>query len=462
MSTLRKKLIEEDRVKRRIAVAATLAVALIGMAACSSGSKTSGTGAKLSGPTDGKGVTLTAWIMADAQNNPQWLPILNDAIARFKTATGADVKVNFTNWGNHLQQLDTALGSSTVPDVVELGNTEAPKYVFNGALADLSGVKGSFENSATWLDGLSGGCTMDGKTYCVPYYAGTRLSIYRTDLFSAVGATSAPTTQADLLSDLDKIKAANAGNKNFVAWNMPGRYWYAGMSYVYTYGGTIADKVDGKWKGELESPAAQQGLTAWANIVKNYSTPTSQTVNEQDMDTLFETGNVAMEYDNGWHKSVVQQVHTNPNDPTSPFKDTPVKDKVDLFAMPGTDAAHPFKSFLGGSVLGIPAASKYQALAAQFVKFYTDAKSETAFISLGNLPNATSLLATASANPAVGPQVAAAAQASWFTPSAPKWADVESQQVLQQMCQDIATGAKSPADAAAAADVKIAQILNAG
>jgi N,N'-diacetylchitobiose transport system substrate-binding protein len=446
-------------VKRRIAVAAALAATLIGAAACGSSSDKKDNSASL-GSLDGKGKTINAWIMADAQN-PKWKPILDDSIARFKAATGADVNITFTNWPNHLQQLDAALNAGTGPDVVELGNTEAPKYVFGGGLKDLTSVKSRFDNNSTWLDGLAGACVQDGKYYCIPYYAGTKLSIYRTDLLQAAGIANPPATQQELLADLDTLKTKNAGNKNFVAFNMPGRYWYAAMSWVYTNGGTIADKgSDGKWKGELESAQAQAGLTQWANIVKNYSTTTSQTVTEQNQDTLYETGNVFMEYDAGWHSGVVQQVHTNPNDPNSPLKDTAVKGKVGLFAMPGLSDSQPFKSFLGGSVLGVTKDSKNAALAAEFIKYYTDTKAETAFIDLGNLPNATSLLDAAAANPAVGPQVSAAAKASWFTPAAPTWANVESQNVLQDMCQAIATGT-DPMTAAKAADDKINSILNA-
>ena len=445
--------------KRRIAVAAALAATLIGAAACGSSSDKKDNSASL-GSLDGKGKTINAWIMADAQN-PKWKPILDDSIARFKAATGADVNITFTNWPNHLQQLDAALNAGTGPDVVELGNTEAPKYVFGGGLKDLTSVKSRFDNNSTWLDGLAGACVQDGKYYCIPYYAGTKLSIYRTDLLQAAGIANPPATQQELLADLDTLKTKNAGNKNFVAFNMPGRYWYAAMSWVYTNGGTIADKgSDGKWKGELESAQAQAGLTQWANIVKNYSTTTSQTVTEQNQDTLYETGNVFMEYDAGWHSGVVQQVHTNPNDPNSPLKDTAVKGKVGLFAMPGLSDSQPFKSFLGGSVLGVTKDSKSAALAAEFIKYYTDTKAETALIDLGNLPNATSLLDAASANPAVGPQVSAAAKASWFTPAAPTWANVESQNVLQDMCQAIATGT-DPMTAAKAADDKINSILNA-
>jgi N,N'-diacetylchitobiose transport system substrate-binding protein len=446
-------------VKRRIAVAAALAATLIGAAACGSSSGKKDNSASL-GTLDGKGKTINAWIMSDAQN-PKWKPILDDSIARFKAATGADVNVTFTGWGNYKTQLDAALNAGTGPDVMELGNTDAAKYVFGGGLKDLTSVKSRFDNNGTWLDGLQGACIQDGHYYCIPYYAGTRLSIYRTDLLQAAGISTPPATQTDLLADLDTLKAKNAGNKNFVAWNMPGRYWYAAMSYVYTNGGVIADKgSDGKWKGELEGAQAQAGLTQWANIVKNYSTPTSQTVNEANMDTLFETGNVFMEYDAGWHSGVVQQVHTNPNDPNSPLKDTAVKGKVGLFAMPGISASQPFKSFLGGSVLGVSKDSKNAALAAEFIKYYTDTKAETAMIDLGNLPNSTALLQQASANPAVGPQVAAAAQASWFTPASPQWSNVESQNILQDLCQAIATGT-DPMTAAKAADDKINSILNA-
>jgi N,N'-diacetylchitobiose transport system substrate-binding protein len=398
--------------------------------------------------------------MSDAQN-PKWQPILQDSIDRFKAATGGSVNITWTSWGNYKQQLDAALNAGTGPDVVELGNTDAAKYVFGGALQDLTSVKSRFDNNSTWLDGLSGACIQDGHYYCIPYYAGTRLSIYRTDLLQAAGIANPPQTQQELLTDLDTLKTKNASNKNFVAWNMPGRYWYAAMSYVYTNGGVIADKgSDGKWKGELESASAQAGLQQWANIVKNYSTPTSATVTEANMDTLFETGNVFMEYDAGWHSGVVQQVHTNPNDPNSPLKDTVVKGKVGLFAMPGISASQPFKSFLGGSVLGVTKDSKDAKLAAEFIKYYTDTKAETAMIDLGNLPNATALLSQASSNPAVGPQVAAAAQASWFTPASPNWSNVESQNVLQDMCQAIATGT-DPMTAAQAADQKINSILNA-
>lgn len=427
------------------------------------GSVTATNAAKLTGPTDGAtGVKLNVWLVSDPKDNPQWMAIINNATAAFKAKTGADINIQWQTWGNHLTNLDAALSGSgdNVPDVIEFGNTEAAKYAFNGALADVSSVKSSFDNNATWLTGLSAPCTQDGHLYCIPYYAGTRTLIYRTDLLTAAGVTAPPKTWADFTAALDKVKAANASNANFVTFNMPGKDWYQAGSFIYGQGGSLAVKgSDGKWKGNLEDPKSVAGLQQWSDLVGKYSTAASHTKDESDQDTLFETANVGFEYDSAWHSGAVQQVHQNPNDPKSPLQDTKVKGKVDTMPLPGVSADKASPAFLGGSVLGIAAKSKYQALAAQWIQDYTNSASNAAEGALGNLPNNQTDLAKA-VGPAISQQVADQAASSWFTPVAPNWADVESSNVLQNMLESIATGQATVAAAAKTADDKITSILN--
>ena len=73
--------------------------------------------------------------MVDAESG--WKDVVEHATARFKAATKADVKVEYQQWANRYTRLDTALAGSDAPDVVELGNTDMPKYVFNGAFAEI-------------------------------------------------------------------------------------------------------------------------------------------------------------------------------------------------------------------------------------------------------------------------------------------------------------------------------------
>ena len=192
--------------RRTIAIAAALA-ATLAAAACSK------TPEPANNALDGTGKTIKVWLMVDAESG--WKDVVDNATARFKAATKADVKVEYQQWANRYTRLDTALAGSDAPDVVELGNTDMPKYVFNGAFAEID--KSRFENSGTWLTGLADPCTLDGKAYCVPYYAGARVLIYRTDLLEKAGLKP-PTTYSDLLAASDKLMADNAADPNFAAF----------------------------------------------------------------------------------------------------------------------------------------------------------------------------------------------------------------------------------------------------
>lgn len=435
--------------RRKIAIAAALAATLIGAAACSK-AKDNNSG------VSGEGKTLKVWLMVDAQSS--WKNVVDDANQRFTQKTKAQVKVEYQQWANLLTTVDAALAGSEPPDLLELGNTQMPKYVFDGAFADLD--KSKFENSSTWLTGLSGPCTLDGKTYCVPYYAGARVLIYRTDLFTASGLKP-PTTYAELLTAADKLKADNASDPNFAAFYMPGAYWYAAMSWVYGNGGTIATKgSDGRWTGALSQSSAQKGLQDWADLVKKYSKG-DVTKDENDQDAIFAQGHSAMLYGNGWEASAVQSQHQDPNDSNSPMVDSVVKGKVASVPLPGNSAGQGLPSFLGGSNLAVTAKSKNKDLAIEWIKIFTDTTAQQGLIAKGALPNATSLLDQAAAVKG-NEATALAAKNSWFVPMAENWANVEQANVLQNMLRDIAGGKKTVADATAAADTEITRILNGG
>jgi N,N'-diacetylchitobiose transport system substrate-binding protein len=436
-------------VRRKIAIAAALAAMLVGAAACGNDAPPA------ADPLDGTGKTIKVWLMVDAESG--WKDVVESATARFKTATKADVKVEYQQWANRYTRLDTALAGSDAPDVVELGNTDMPKYVFNQAFAEID--KSRFENSSTWLTGLSDPCTLDGKVYCVPYYAGARVLIYRTDLLTASGIQP-PKTYSDLLAAADKLKVDNASDPNFTAFYMAGAYWYAAMSWVYGEGGAIATKgSDGKWSGTLSQSKALAGLTKWADLQKKYSKG-DPTKDENDQDAIFAQGHTAFLYGNGWELGAVQSMKEDPNNPDSKNIDSPVKGKVAAVPLPGATAGVGLPSFLGGSAIGVTGKSQNKALAQEWVKYFTDTQSQQGLIAKGALPNATSLLDAAAAV-AGNEATAQAAKNSWFVPMAPKWADVESGNILQQMLRDIATGTKSVSDAAKWADGEITKILNA-
>jgi N,N'-diacetylchitobiose transport system substrate-binding protein len=436
-------------VRRKIAIAAALAATLVvGAAAC-------GDDTPAPNPLDGTGKTVKVWLMVDAESG--WKDVVDSATARFKAATKADVKVEYQQWANRYTRLDTALAGNDAPDVVELGNTDMPKYVFNNAFAEID--KSRFENSSTWLTGLADPCTLDGKVYCVPYYAGARVLIYRTDLLTKSNIQP-PKTYSELLAAAEKLKTDNASDPNFAAFYMAGANWYAAMSWVYGEGGQIANKgSDGKWTGTLSESKALAGLTKWADLQKKYSKG-DPTKDENDQDAIYAQGHAAFLYGNGWEVGAVQSQRSDPNDANSAMVDSAVKGKVAAIPLPGATAGKGLPTFLGGSAIGVTGKSQNKALAQEWVKYFTDTQSQQGLIAKGALPNATSLLDAAAAVKG-NEATALAAKNSWFVPMAPKWADVESGNVLQQMLRDIATGTKSVSDAAKWADGEITKILNA-
>ena len=434
--------------KRKIAAAAAIAATLLGAAACGSNDEDAPT-TSASGPVDGKGKTLKVWLMVDAQS--AWKGVVDDASKRFTDATGAQVNVEYQQWANHLTKLDATLAGSDVPDVVELGNTEFPKYVFSGAFGAVNPA--DYENSGTWLSGLKGACDFEGQTYCVPYYAGSRVLIYRTDLFKKAGITAAPKTYDEFLSAADKLQAAQKADPKFGAVYMPGQYWYAAMSWVKASGGEIAKQEGDKWVGQLSQPASVEGLQRWVDMVKKYS-KADPTKNENEQAGIFAQGTAGMFYGNAWEQGSAEEVKKDPNDPNSTLVPTKVKGKLAAAPMPEVP------SFLGGSNLGITEKSQNKQLAAQWIKHFTDSTSMAGLIKANALPNSTALLdKAATENPKIAP-AALAAKSSWFPPNAEKWADVEKGAVLQTMLTDVLTGKKSVADGAKWADDQMNTTLN--
>src|SRR5262245_52163231 len=163
--------------KLRLLLAVAVAVVL-GVAAATAGAGTQRQQAN----------KLTVWLQVDAQSG--WPDVVAAANQQFqKDNPGWTVDVQYQNWGDHLQKFDATLAGGNSPDVIEMGNTEMVKYMAAGAFADITSSKGQFDNSGNWLSGLAKAGTFGGKLYGVPYYAGSRVVTYRTDVFK-----KAPTT----------------------------------------------------------------------------------------------------------------------------------------------------------------------------------------------------------------------------------------------------------------------------
>jgi N,N'-diacetylchitobiose transport system substrate-binding protein len=388
--------------------------------------------------------TLTIWLM----NGSAPASVVDGVNADFKAKhPNVTVKVELQNWGDIGTKLDTGFAGSTPPDVVELGNTLVAKYAAAGALEDLTGKKSSFDNSGTWLQSLTDSCTLGGKLYCAPYYAGSRAIIYRKDMFAAANVQP-PTSMDDLLTVGQKLMTAHSSDPNFSALYFPGKYWYAALPFIWDFGGDIATQSGGKWQGSLNSAGSQQGLTTLSNLVSKLSRA-DKNGDEAKQDATFAQGHVAMIIANGWEVGVI-------TDPKA--GDPKLADKLGVFPIPSHTAGQTAPVLLGGSDLGVAAKSKNQALANEWVELLTGNKHMNEMATVGGvIPNTTSMLSLGTGLNAI---FFAAAKNSRFVPNSQNWASVESANVIPDMLVSIFTGKSQLPAATTTASDKITTILN--
>jgi len=393
-------------------------------------------GVGATGASGGKAAdTLTVWLQVDAQSG--WPEVVAAANAQFRAANpGWDVDVQYKTWPTHLAQFDAALAGGNAPDVKEMGNTEMTKYMAAGAFQDLTSERSQLPNASTWLEGLAASGRFGGKIYGVPYYAGSRVVTYRTDLFRQAGVRRLPTSLAEFTQAARRIGQRNR-DRAFSPVYIAGTDWYVAMSFVYDHGGRIAITNKGKWIGTLDRPAAIRGLTAFKNFFNAASRAQRTTIETRPNPyDVYAQGNAAAMIGPGWFSCCVGDAN---------------KSRTAQFVMPSRTKGQPMPGFLGGSDLAVPVGGNKEKAVA-WIRAFTDNASMTALRAKGNIPNTTSLLGS-SVNER-------AARRSWFVPTAKHWVNVENGNILRTMLARILTNKMTVKEAAEVASDNIAFTLN--
>jgi ABC-type glycerol-3-phosphate transport system substrate-binding protein len=439
---------------RTVRTLAVLATASLLVAACggdddddaasattAAGSGTTAAPATTSGGSGG-GETIRLWL--NGTDTPD--EVVQYAITEFnKLHPDVTVKLERQQWTGIVEKLTTSLSGSDAPDVVEFGNTQAQTFEAAGAVVDLTDKKADLGDD--FLQSLEEAGTYDGKLYAVPYYAGARIVIYRKDLFEKSGI-EVPTTLEEFLAAGKQLKADNAATPNFSGIYLPGKNWYAMLSYLWEAGGDIATKDGDQWVGQLDSADSVKGLEFFKQVFDEANGAPADSDDANDY-IAFCNGEVGMMPAPGWKPGQI----TNEDDGCPDMEAN-----IGVFALPGTSAGTTSPVFLGGSNIAIPTNSENQELAYDLLKVLVSAGFQQQFAENGTIPALKSELADVSGSDAAVAQ-AEAAENSRFVPTSEKWAGVEAANVLQDMLTQIAQG-DDIAEAAGQADAAIESTLN--
>ena len=395
------------------------AMATLGLAACSSSAEEPDRDEASGGSAD-----LRVWL--NGADTPQeardWLKETFE-----EEHPGSTLTIEEQEWEGLVERLTTALSSeSETPDVVEVGNTQAPTFTSAGAFSDLTPMVDELGGDDL-LPGFVEAGSMDGKTYAVPYYAGSKYVFYRTDLLEKAGL-SVPTTMDEFVDTAVRLKDSVDRPANFSGFWLPGQDWRNGVTFIWDAGGDLAVESDGQWEGALSTPESIQGLETVQTLFQEAS-GAAKDGNEADPWTPFCAGEIGMLSAPGWVSGMIA-------DPEAGCPDM-VK-KMGVFAMPGSDG-EPAPVLLGGSNIAVSASSPNQELAKDAVALMLSDDYQTILAENGLTPAKQSLSDLLGDDEGARATIEAASNAK-LTPAAAGWASVEGARIMEDLFVAIAKG----------------------
>jgi sorbitol/mannitol transport system substrate-binding protein len=240
--------------------AATAAITLLGLAACSS-SKGSSNGAKTT--------TITVAVTA----NPLMTTIEQLTPAGFE-ATHPGIKVKFVTYDENTERANVekdVAASGGQYDVVMIGPNDIASWAKNNWIDDLTANAASDATYAVsdLLPPIRQALSSNGKLYAVPFYGESSFLMYRKDLFAKAGVTMPANPTWDQVATIAKqLNNPSAGVAGICLRGLTG--WGDNLAsfdtVVNTFGGQWFDT---NWNAHLSDPAFTEAANFYVNLIKS-------------------------------------------------------------------------------------------------------------------------------------------------------------------------------------------------
>jgi N,N'-diacetylchitobiose transport system substrate-binding protein len=392
--------------------------------------------------------TLTVWIMEGT--NPDSQPFFDELSAAFQQRTGATLDVQFMQWGAAKDRFTTAIAGQTTPDVAEVGTTWVAEFGDAGALADLGPRVQEAGLSDSLLPGLVEAGTLDGTLYGMPWYAGVRSIVYRTDVFAELGLQP-PTTWDELVAVGQRLKE---GRPDLLPLPIAGDNEFVVYPFLWGAGGQVATQNGDAWTSGVDSPQSRAGIQFYADLAlkHGFSTPAAATWRETDLRDSFTKGQSAMIFSGSWTPKAI--VEAAPD----------LEGKIGAFPLPGpTGGLAP--SVVGGSVLSIFETSDDQDLAWQLVEMMGTGEFAAKWAQESSyFPGITAQLneAVQSPDPLVAPFAEQMVGSGRSVPVTPAFGQIQGKKTIAAMMRSILTGEATVEQATSTAAAEMNEIFASG
>ncbi|MBD2103088.1 sugar ABC transporter substrate-binding protein [Leptolyngbya sp. FACHB-261] len=224
------------------------------------------------------------WTM---QLKPDLDPYMTKVIQEFE-AQNPNVEVRWVDvpWADMERKILAAVAAGTAPDVVNLNPPFAIKLAERNTLLDMDKAVPGGEK-ALYFPNIWSASSLNQKTFGIPWYLSTAVTIYNADLFKKAGLTRPPTTYAELATTARQIKD-KTGKYAF----MPAFDGAQILESLVQMGVTLTDD---QGRAAFNTPAGRAAFEYWVALYKNGLIPRdSLTEGHRRAIEMYQAGELAM------------------------------------------------------------------------------------------------------------------------------------------------------------------------
>ncbi|HIC67736.1 MAG: ABC transporter substrate-binding protein [Paracoccus sp. (in: a-proteobacteria)] len=244
-------------------------------------------------------------------------------------------------------------------DVLTIGTYEVPIWAKQQWLVPLDDLGADYD-AGDLLPAVREALSVDGTLYAAPFYGESAMVMYRTDLAEKAGVTIPDSpTWADIKTAAEKMTDKANETYGICLRGKPG--WGENMAFLTAMANSYGARwFDMDWKPQFDSAEWKAALTDYLDLMTNYGPPGASSNGFNENLSLFQQGKCGMWID----ATVAASFVTDP-------ENSKVADSVGFAQFPNKEGVDNHGNWLWAWSLAIPASSKQQDAAKQFIAWAT-------------------------------------------------------------------------------------------
>lgn len=228
---------------------------------------------------------------------PKEKTVLYQCIENFTKETGIEVEIQYMPLADSRKQISIMVASDSLPDVMDVDNTDTVTYAQMGILADITDQVTKEIEVDNYYPGAIGQSKYEEKYYGLPFTSNNLCMYYNKDLLKQAGVSEVPQNWEQLLEACEKLKAVDV-NGFGVAGSQTTDTSFQMWPFIWGAGADVE---------KMDSPEAVAALTFYQTMVEQkYMSTEVVNYNSGDNANQFIAGKTAMIIDGPWRLNSIK------------------------------------------------------------------------------------------------------------------------------------------------------------